>query len=219
MAKYEDRLRRNANLRFGITAVIFLVALFVIGSNYNEFTNKKAELKQAENDIEKTESDLELSRENYRDLKKDYAYRAEVDQQAIAAALPEEAQQTLIVREIETYTNQLAGNNQTLVLSSVTFNKLIKEDNVDYAVLPMKISLVSNRESLMGFLRYLEHTGSITNGSENAGRLIDVQDIGIQVLDSEPGEEIKINADISANAYVLPTQTQNAVTNLNQKNN
>ncbi|MDD3066669.1 MAG: hypothetical protein PHO48_02450 [Candidatus Gracilibacteria bacterium] len=219
MAKYEDRLRRSAKVRFGISAVIFLcLVIFVIIPSWQKLTNENGQLAELKTKIADTESSLELNRDSYRDLKEDYAYRAEVDQKAITTALPENAEQTTIVREIEAYTNQLAGSNRTLVLNSINFNKPVKKDDIDYVVLPFKMSLTTTKENLMGLLRYLEHTGSITSGSTNAGRLLDVQDIDIQVSDSDANGIGTITADLMVNAYILPTKTETTDTSTSKQN-
>lgn len=215
MAKYEDRLRRSAKVRFGISAAIFLcLVIFVVIPSWQKFTNENSQLTDLKTKIEDTESNLELNRDSYRDLKEDYAYRAEVDQKAIATALPENPEQTMIVREIEAYTNQLAGSNRTLVLNSINFNKPVQKDDIDYTILPFKMSLTTTKENLMGLLRYLEHTGSITSGSANAGRLLDVQDIDIQVADNDANGIGTITADLMVNAYILPTKTEVAETSI-----
>jgi len=219
MAKYEDRLRRSTKVRFGISAVIFLcLVIFVIIPSWQKLTNENSQLAELKTKIAETESNLEINRDSYRDLKEDYAYRAEVDQKAITTALPENAEQTTIVREIEAYTNQLAGSNRTLVLNSINFNKPVKKDDIDYVVLPFKMSLTTTKENLMGLLRYLEHTGSITSGSTNAGRLLDVQDIDIQVSDSDANGIGTITADLMVNAYILPTKTE-TINTANSKQN
>jgi hypothetical protein len=209
MAKYEDRLRRDAKVRFAIAAAIFaIVAVFVVLPSYQKLSKEQIQLRDLKTEIEKTESKLEADRDNYRELKEDYAYRAEVDQQAIAAALPENSEQTNIVREIEKYTNQLAGTNQAFILNSISFGKVIQKEEIDHLTLPFKMSLTATKENLMGLLRYLERSGSITSGAENAGRLFDIQDISIQMTDTAADKLGVITADLTINAYILPTQAQ-----------
>ncbi|MFH0776242.1 MAG: hypothetical protein V1936_01360 [Patescibacteria group bacterium] len=215
MTKYVTRLNQGANIRFGLAgAIALLAAIFMIWPDYSQLTRTQAEIASIDQQTAETELDLDAERNSYRLLKSEYGLNATTDQKAITAILPETANETNIAREFERAANELAGDSGSLVLESVNIGKAIGEKDVDYLALPIKMNLTGTKEKLLAFLRYLEKTGS----ASSASRLIDVQDVNLQIKNR--GSQIEavpeITVDISANAYILPTPEEIAASKAKQ---
>lgn len=206
MPKYETRLRQAAKIRLGLAAVIaVVVAVFSVWPNYQELQVKNARTEMLRSEISAIETRLEAERNIYRTLKTEYGVRAATDQQTITEILPETAEQTKIVRGLETYVNELTGKDDSLVLNSINFGRLVEAKDVDYITVPFKANLVATKEKLMALLRHLERTGNIVTGGD-ASRLLDVEEVNIQVRDrGSAAVREEINVDLSINAYALPS--------------
>ncbi|MFH1375550.1 MAG: hypothetical protein ABIH35_02665 [Patescibacteria group bacterium] len=211
MPKYETRLRQAAKIRLGLAAaIVVVVAVFSVWPNYQELRTKSVRVEMLQSEISAIETKLEAERDIYRALKTEYGARAATDQRTITAILPETAEQTKIVRELEAYTNELAGKDDSLILSSINFGRLVETKDVDHITIPLKVNFVATKEKLMAFLRYLERTGNIVAGNK-ASRLLDVQEVNLQVKDRDSDSvREEINVDLSVNAYALPSILEGA---------
>ncbi|MCF7846082.1 MAG: hypothetical protein K9L85_02490 [Candidatus Peribacteraceae bacterium] len=208
MTNYTARLKRGANIRFGLAAAIALIAaIFLIWPNYRQLSETRAGIADLDSQMIDAELELEAERNEYRLLKNEYSLSAATDEGTIVAILPETSKETEIARELERKANELSGDNDSLILESVTIGKASNKKEVDYLELPIKISVIGSKEKILAFLRYLEKTGTVTDG-EQAARLIDVQNVSLQIKNrgsQTNSTSNEINVDIAANAYVLPT--------------
>lgn len=207
MTKYTDRIRQGANIRFGLAALIVIIAaIFLVWPSFKQITQARAGISNADDQIIETELKLEAERNEYRLLKNEYGIDATLDQSTITKILPESAEETAIVRELERKANELSGDNNSLILESVNIGKSSSEKDVDYLSLPIKINLTGTKEKLLAFLRYLEKSGVVVD-DQLATRLLDVQDVSMQIKNrgSQTSASSEINVDITANAYILPT--------------
>jgi Tfp pilus assembly protein PilO len=220
MTKYITRLRQGANIRFGIAALIATLAvIFMIWPSYQKLMDARAGIRDADEQTSDIEIELGVKRDQYRLLKAEYSILAATDQKVISSILPEKAEETNIVRELEKKVNELAGSDKSLVLETVNFGKAGSTKDVDYLTLPIKINVSGTKDKIMTFLRYLEKTGNIIAGEDKAARLLDVQDITMQIKDRGTKTEITqgINVDLSVNAYNLPSPEEIAVNRANKK--
>lgn len=208
MTTYTNRLRQSANIRFGLAAAILILAgIFLFWPNYQQLMQSRASISSLNEEIENVQLELEIERSEYRLLKNNYARTAAIDESTIATILPVAAAETNIVRMLEQKVNEMSNNNSSLILESVNIGSASLEKDTDYFALPIKISLTGTKEKLLSFLHYLEKTGS-TSENENPTRLIEVQDINLQLSDrgaqsSALSDEVKM--EISANTYFLPS--------------
>ena len=205
MTKYITRLSKGANIRFGIAATIMVLAIvFIVWPNYQRLVETRANISKINEDITNEESKLEIERNEYRLLKAKYSIGAEADQKTISTILPEETEETNIVRELEREVNELAGDDKLLVLENVNFGKPTSVKDADHLVLPIEIKISGKKERLMTLLRYLEKTGGIITGGNRASRLLDVKDVTMSLKDHNAiAKGVKI--DLSVNAYNLPS--------------
>lgn len=214
MTKYITRLRQGANIRFGLAAAITIIAtIFLVWPSYKQLIQTRTDIATVDSQAIDIEIKLEVERDEYRLLKNDYGLNATTDENTITTILPETAEETGIVRELERKANELTGSNNSLILESVNIGKSSAKKDADYLSLPIKINLTGTKEKLLAFLRYLEKTGSIIENE--ATRLIDVQDVSMQIKNRGTQTSIanEISVDISANAYVLPTPEEIAAKN------
>ncbi|MCK5472268.1 hypothetical protein KAI54_03720 [Candidatus Gracilibacteria bacterium] len=215
MTKYTSRLRQGANIRFGLTVIIaVLAAIFIIWPNYQKLIEVRAKILEVDKQTVDSELELESERDQYRILKAEYNLRAKTNQRIISTILPERAEETKIIRELEKKANELAGGNESLILEMVNFGKTSLVKDMDYLILPIKIRLLGTKEKLMAFLRYFEKTGNITVDDE-ATRLLDVKDVNMKIKDRGSKTEImkEITIDITVNAYNLPSLEKIAASN------
>ena len=207
MTKYTSRLRQGANIRLGLAAVItILTGVFVAWPNYQKLIETRASIVKLDKQIVDSELELESERDRYRLLKAEYSIRAETDQRTISTILPEKAEETNIIRELEKKANELAGSDKSLTLELVNFGKATSVKDVDHLTVPIKIKLLGTKEKLMAFLRYLEKTGSITADDNRATRLLDVKDVSMKIKErgSKTAMTEEITVELAVNAYNLP---------------
>lgn len=207
MTKYAEQMHQKANIRFGLAALLLIIAtIFIIWPDYQQLRESQADIVSTDQQIVNAEANLAIERDAYRKLKDTYNKSAVRDQQTIAAVLPESAHQTDIVRTLEAKVNELAGSDTSLFLETVNFSKVSVVRDSDHLYMPIDINIVGAKEKLMAFLRYLEKTGS-TNTNEEPSRFIDVQEVSMQIKDRGSATDMEqgIMMDISANAYILPS--------------
>ncbi len=208
MTKYTTRLHQGANIRFGLAMIIAIIAsVFMVWPNYQNLTETRANIIEADNQITYAEIEIGSERDQYRILKAEYSIRVETDQKMISTVLPEKTDETNIIRALEKKANELAGSDKSLTLETVSFGKTSSEKDADYLSLPIKMKLTGTKEKLMAFLRYLEKTGNITINKDKATRLLDVQDVSMQLKDRGSKTEVanEVSLDLSVNTYILPS--------------
>ncbi|MCF7836504.1 hypothetical protein K9N08_01180 [Candidatus Gracilibacteria bacterium] len=211
MTKYITRLEQGAQIRFGLSAVIVLLAsFFIIWPNYQKFVATRKNIILTDQKIANEEIELETERDIYRALKTQYNTEAILSDKTISTILPKNAEETNIVRELEKKANELAGDDKSFVLEKVNFGKNTAQKDSDYFVLPIKISISGSEEKIMTFLRYLEKTGSISAEVGKATRLLDIKDISIDLKNRGAQTEMEnnITADLSIDSYSLPTSEE-----------
>ena len=208
MTKYITRLKQGAQIRFGLSAVIVLLAsIFMIWPNYQKFVETRASIILSDQKIANEEIELETERDSYRLLKAEYNANAESSNRIILTILPQNTEETNIVRELEKKANELAGDDQSFVLEKINFGKNTAEKNTDYFVLPIKIGISGSQAKIMAFLRYLEKTGSISAETGKATRLLDIKEVSIDLKNRGTKTEMEnnITADLSIDSYSLPS--------------
>ena len=214
MTKYTSRLRRGANIRLSLTAIIAVLAtVFMIWPNYQKLVKTRANILEFDKQTTDDELKLESERDLYRLLKAEYSVRAETDQRIISTILPKKEEETKIVRELEKKVNQLAGSDKSLVLEMVNFGKATLVKDMDYLILPIKIKLLGTKEKLMAFFRYLEKTGSTNITDDKAVRLLDMKSVSMKIKDRGSKTEMteEITVDLAVNAYSLPSSEEIAI--------
>lgn len=206
MSKYEDRLSKGSKVRFGLTAVILIIASVLVLPKYQELQDKKTTIENLESNIRIISTDLEKERDIYRSLKEDYILKAVGDEETITDSLPQTAQQTNIVRELENYMNKIAGDDGVTSLNKITFGRIDQNEESDYLVLPFKMAFSTSEEKLSIILKHLEETGEVNSESGETTRLLDTQEINISVREDafNTSKKGNINVDLSINAYILP---------------
>ncbi len=211
MTKRTLRLHRNAQIRLGIAAlIVVLTGAFIVWPGYQDLTVKRGELDTLVNNLPELKDQLSTKRKIYRELKKEYSARATTDRVDVATILPSTSAQTDITRMLEAYTNSLAEAPRQLTLQSIDFGKIIEEKDVDYLTLPFKITINSDRTNLNKFLSYIENTGFPADDRTPATRLLNVQEINIQIADELSARQIEerlkgpVDIDLLVYAYLLP---------------
>ncbi|MFH0834699.1 MAG: hypothetical protein V2A63_04940 [Patescibacteria group bacterium] len=209
MTTYTSRLRKGANIRFGLAAgILFIAAIFLIWPNYKQLVQDKTNISELNKQLSSSELELDAERNQYRLLKNEYGLEANTSENTIATILPEKADETDIVRMLEQRANELGGEEKSLILDSVNIGSPSPIKDVDHLSLPIKINLVGTKDKLLAFIRYLEKTGLSTT-DDQATRLIDIQDVNMQIDNRANTNEIKVQ--ISANAYILPSPEEIAL--------
>ncbi len=212
MTKRTLRLRRSAQIRLGIAAIIVvLTSVFIVLPKYQELSEKRSELATITSGLPALKDELNTKRKIYREQKEEYAAQATTDRDAVGKILPNETAQTAIVRMLEEYTNSLAKAPNQLTLQSIDFGKVTEEKDVDYLTLPLKITINSDRANLNKLLSYLESTGFPPDDRSNATRLLSVKEINVQIADDLSARQIEeqlkgpVDIDLLVHAYLLPS--------------
>jgi hypothetical protein len=215
MTQRDQRLKHVANIRFGVAAIIaVLIGAFVVWPNYQELTEKNARIAELTQDNAKVESELAEERKQYRGLKEAYVEQASLDAAAIGEVLPSAPMQTEIVRALEETANALSTERQPILLKAVDFGKVVEEKDVDYLVLPFKMTINTNESGLMAILSALENTGLPVSDSVSGKRLLSVQEINVQIDDQFAPRDANaltkgpIDIDMLVNAYLLPDSSE-----------
>jgi len=204
MLRYITRLRRQAQIYFVLAFVILvLMSIFVVWPNYRKTVETKQKIIIADEMIVAKGAILEIERDKYRDLKKDYSLRAESDGRAITIILPSDTAETDIIRMLESEAISLAGDDPaSFSLKLVNFGSPEKKQERDYFALPFKINMEGEKDKIIEFVRFLEKTGSTSIGDNAAvTRLLEVQSIDLQ-LPQESADEVQIS--LSVNAFFMP---------------
>jgi len=203
MSKYVTRLRRKAQIRFVLALAVFiLTSIFVVWPQYRKMVEVKEKIVIVDEEISKSDAILEVERDKYRDLKKDYSVRAALDEKIILAILPDKSTETDIVRMLESEAIKLAGDDpESFSLEAVSFGSPQESQEADYSILPLGINIKGDEKKLMDFVRYLEKTGNTSiESSETATRLLEIESINLQ-LPEKSDDEIQIS--LSVNAFFM----------------
>jgi hypothetical protein len=207
MTKYAEQLNQKANIRFGLSAVLIIIAtIFMIWPSYKQLVKVRADIVESDKKILNTRTMLAEERDQYSLLKAAYSIRMTTDKEVITSILPDSTNETDIVRELEKKAVELAGKDKSFFLDTISFSKPSSIRDTDYLALGLKISAVGTREKLTSFLRYLEKTGNVLD-KDMPSRFIDVQTINLSAKDRGTSAEInkEVTMNILSNAYVLPS--------------
>lgn len=184
--------------------LIILTALLAGYYGYTQYTKLSAAqnaISKEQNqitDLQKTESQ---SGKDYSNLKKDFDQKYAGVLDSLQAVYPSEQNYTELARLFDKF---FQDNNTALnpvFANDIKFGQPRYDANVDYAVLPVTLTITGTQENFMKFLKYIETSGVLKDKS----RLMDLRSISInftaKAADTGVQTQSMINVSVALNAY------------------
>lgn len=122
----------------------------------------------------------------YTDLKKLFDEDFKTISDSIQAVYPSEESYTKLTRLLDDFMQQNNKSFDPIFMSDLKFSQSRVEENSDYSILPFTLTLSTSRSNFEKFLRFVENSGALGDGSRQAGiRLMDIQSISLN-FSTEP---------------------------------
>jgi hypothetical protein len=103
---------------------------------------------------------------------------------------------TAMTRQMDIFEEELAKKNNPFEISSIDFQSI--QQNENYSVLPIRMSIKSSSENFTKFLHQIENSGSLTNQI----RLMDISSIRLNFQESSTENKSEmITFTVQINAY------------------
>jgi hypothetical protein len=190
--------------------IMFFVAAAIYGYfDYTELTRAKAALNEGQVLLMQMQSGEKQIANDYLLVEETYKERYRKEREAIKSVFPMEEDYTSLTKVIDAFMYETNTTSNPIFMSDLKFSKARIDANTDYAVLPFSLTLSTTRQNFEAFLKYIESSGSLDNGS----RLMDIKSISINFptkteRSSGYGSTL-MNVSISLNAYFQKISTLN----------
>lgn len=193
---YQRKIRTYTFLTF----IIFVGAAVYGYFQYREFAAARLALTQEQQQSTALSATVAQFKDDYLAMKATYDKDFESLRNAIDGVYPGDEMYTALTRAIEDFCKKNDSSSNPLFPSDLKFGQVRYEQNQEYGVLPLTLTLSTTRENFSKFLRFVENSGSLDDGT----RLLDVTSISISFSGKQntgPEALDLLSVSLAMNAY------------------
>lgn len=183
-----------------LTLIIFVGAGVYGYFQYREFAAARQALGQEQQQSAALSGTVAQFKDDYVAMKTTYDKDFETLRNSINGVYPSDEMYTALTRAIEDFCKKNDSSTNPLFPSDLKFGQVRYDQNKEYGVLPFTLTLSTTKENFSKFLRFVENSGSLDDGS----RLLDVNSISISFngkQNAEQGTAELLNVSLALNAY------------------
>ncbi len=191
--------RKIRNYTF-IALIIFVGAGAYGYFQYREFAAAKQALSQEQQQSTTLSGTVAQFKDDYLAMKGTYDKDFESMRNSIDGVYPSDEMYTTLTRAIEDFCKKNDSSSNPLFPSDLKFGQVRYDQTKEYGVLPLTLTLTTTKENFSKFLRFVENSGSLDEGT----RLLDVGSISISFSGKQnigPDAPDLLNVSLALNAY------------------
>lgn len=196
----------SARVRLGVAGVIaVLVGAFIMYPGVSTWVATADQIATLDSEITDYQTQLTETRSTYRELKVAYAETAARDAVTIDTVLPETPRETHIVRRVEEAAAAITASGH-MQLKSIKFSSTRSPQDAAYDLVPFRVSVNANENTLDELLRFFESSGSLE--AADPIRLFRVEDVSITINENVDPRLNRgpIDAELTIHAYAFRPQ-------------
>lgn len=165
------------------TVFIFFILLASAAYGYFQFTKlstAQAALGEGQAFADTLRASSAKFESTYTDLKRLFDEDFKTIADSVQAVYPSEESYTKLTRLLDDFMQQNNKSFDPIFMSDLRFSQPRVSVNKDYSILPFTLTLSTTRSNFEKFLRFVESSGALGNGSSLVGvRLMDLRSISI----------------------------------------
>ncbi|MBD3328044.1 hypothetical protein GF340_01945 [Candidatus Peregrinibacteria bacterium] len=195
---------------FSILILFVLIGAGVYGYfQYQDYAAARSALKDGQTKLAELQAMQDEVSDEYSEIKNTYDENFKDVNEAIEAVFPPDEFYTKLTETLDRYILDLdeqgTQSNDTIFMGNLKFSRGKYDAEKGYSVLPFTLTLEASRENFTEFLKYIETSGSLDDGT----RLMEVQSISLSFPTSEvetvAGRSLVegniLNVTLALNAY------------------
>lgn len=180
---------------YGVLIVLAAILMgFFVYDKVDEYFYKNSVITQMQSLTDQLDKNKEVANAENIELNKAYAEQTKGINESLLAVFPKNENYTDVVREIDSFFQNINTPGNPAVVTSIKFDKPTIDKKKTYDVLPFSVNLNVTKTNFDKFLQYIYTSGDLKKQS----RLLEIRSFSLTIPDEKSGKSLTLSVKMEA---------------------